>query len=338
MTPRRVHEASLRPDRFELSRLFWAVGVSIVFHLLCYGGYQLGRKFDVWEVIRWPVWLQKVVAVVQPIADPSKQPQPEVMREVPLVFVDVNPQLAVPEPPKDTKFYSDKNSEASNPIMDRDTGAPKITGKQEEIIKAQDVERSKFDRLQPAVPKAEETREPEVARPRTPQPVGDLVMAKPETETRQDKGTAESARPRTVQEARARQSRNQLMGEKMKQEGGVSRLKIDPGFDVKASPLGNYDLVLIQAVEQHWQNLLDEIRFSFDRHGRVVVSFRLHHDGRITNAQILENTVDDRQEGILGLICQKAITDPSPYPRWPPEVRRELAKDYRDCSFAFYYR
>jgi hypothetical protein len=338
MTPRRVHEVSLRPDRLDVSRLLWALAISIAVHLLCYGTYRLGERFNLWEVQRWPVWLQKVVALTQPVADKVRQPQPPELREVPLMFVDVNPQLAIPEPPRDARFYSDRNSEASNPDMDRDTGAPKITGKQEDIVKAQDVDRSKFDRLQPAVPQPQPTQEPEVARPRTPEPVGDLVLAKPETESRTDKGTVEQARPRTIQEAKARQTRNQLMGERMKQEGGVRRLKVDAGFDVKATPLGAYDLMLIQAVEQQWQNLLDQIRFSFDRHGRVVVSFRLHYDGRITDAKVIENTADDRVEGMLGLLCQKAITDPSPYPRWPAEVRRDMDKDYRDCTFTFYYR
>jgi hypothetical protein len=37
-------------------------------------------------------------------------------------------------------------------------------------------------------------------------------------------------------EALRRQHRNQLVCEKMKQDGGVNRFKLDPGLDVKATP------------------------------------------------------------------------------------------------------
>jgi hypothetical protein len=337
MTPRRVHEASLRPDRLEISRLFWAVGVSIALHLLFYGGYELGKKFDIWQAVHLPDWLQKALVLGSGLDEERKQPPPP-PQEVSLMFVDVNPQLASAEPPENPKFYSDKSSEAANPEMDQETDMPKITGEHTDVVKAQDVDRSKFDPLQPAIPQAEKEQEPEAARPRTPQPVGDLAIAKPETELRKDQGTAEQARPRTVREALSRQNRNQLVGEKMKQEGGVRRMQVDAGFDVMASPLGNYDLMLVEAVQQRWYDLLDAIKYSFDRHGKVVVSFRLHYDGKITDVQVLENTVDERKEGMLGYLCQKAILDPAPYPRWPTEIRRLIDKDHRDSSFTFNYR
>src|SRR5690606_1753051 len=119
MTPRRVHDESLRPDRLELSRLFWAIAVSIVFHLLCFGGYELGKKYNVWEAVRMPVWLQKALAATAPLKKPETTTPAEVPQEIPLMFVDVNPQLASPEPPEAPKFYSSANSEAANAEMDR---------------------------------------------------------------------------------------------------------------------------------------------------------------------------------------------------------------------------
>ncbi|MBC8096921.1 MAG: hypothetical protein H7Y43_14030, partial [Akkermansiaceae bacterium] len=325
MTGRRTQEGSLRPDRLEFSRLFWAIGISLAVHLLCYGGYKAGKKLGVWQALKLPAWVEKVRQLTS-MVEPAKQPQEP--REAPLMFVDVNPQAAIAEPPKNAKFYSDKNSEAANPDMDRESEVPKLTGKQTDVVKAEDVNRSRFEPLQPAFPRAEQEQQPEQVKPRTQQPVGDLSMAKPETETRTGQGTAEQARPRTVQEAKARQNRNQLVGQKMKQEGGVNRMRVTPSFDTKATALGNYDQAMIEAISQRWFDLLDARNFSWDRYGKVVITFRQHQDGTVTNVEILENTVDERLHGMYGFICQQAVTQPAPFQRWPAEVRRMLDKDY----------
>ena len=47
----------------------------------------------------------------------------------------------------------------------------------------------------------------------------------------------------------------------------------------------------------------------------------------------MENGVDD----ILSYLCQRAITDPSPYESWPSDMRRIIGADYRDVVFTFYY-
>jgi hypothetical protein len=334
MTPRRVHEASLRPDRLELSRLFWAIAISIGLHLMFYGGYQLARTLQ----LQLPVWAQRVIDRVSALQTLQKQPERPPEREMSLIFVDVNPQLAVAEPPENTRFYSDKNSQAANPEMDRPTDVPKITGKQEDIIKAEDVNRARMERLQPAIPQTETEPQPEQLRLRTPQPVGDLAIAKPDTEPRKEEGTAEQARPRRLQEVRNQPNRNQLVGEKMKQEGGVNRLRIEAGFDAKASVLGGYDHAMIEAISQRWFDLLDTIRYSYDRNGKVVISFRLNHDGTVSDIQILENTVEEKLHGMLGFLCQKAVSEPAPYPRWPRDMRLTLGRDYRDLTFTFYYR
>jgi hypothetical protein len=331
MTPRRVHEDSLRPDSLFLQRLLWAVGISLAFHALCFGGYELGKKFNVWNAFHLPAWVQKSRLLMSVLEEQKKQQEQQ--REIPLVFVDVNPQLATPEPPKDAKFYSNKNSQAANPDADKEADDPKITGKQTDIIKAEDVDRSKFDRLQPNFQKAPQEQQPEQARPRTPQPVGDLAMAKPETELRKDTGTADQARPRTIKEAMMRQNRNQRAGEKIKQDGGVKRRLEFTSLDAKATPFGNYDAAFIEAVESRWFSLLDAMSYDGYRRGRVVVKFHLNYDGRITDMEIVENSVGDT----LGLLCQKAVMDPAPFDKWPMDLRRLVAKDYREIQFAFYY-
>src|SRR4051794_23341371 len=104
-------EMSLRPRRFEYKRLGWALAVSIAFHLLCFGGYEFSRTI-------LPVWMHRgkfLAPLAQQLQkNPTPPPRPQ-STEVPLVFVEVNPAAATPEPPKDAKFYSSQNSKAANP-------------------------------------------------------------------------------------------------------------------------------------------------------------------------------------------------------------------------------
>ena len=325
-------ETSLRMARPEISRLAWALAISLALHLLSYGGYELGKKFNIWQQLHWPVWLQKAKILA---AIPKQPANPPVQREIPLTFVDVSPQQATPEPPKDAKFYSSKNSLAANPDPVMDTDVPKITGKQIEVAKTEDTARTKFDKLQPDFAQLARDREAaEQAKPKSTKPPGDIVMAKPDVTLRQDDGFTEHSRPRTIKEALMRQNRTQLVGDKMKQDGGVSRPRIVPSFDTKATPYGAYDAELIEAIPQRWYDLLDQVSYNSYRHGRVVVQFRLNYDGRNTDLLVVETTVGD----MLAILCRKAIEDPSPYDKWPPEMRHMMDKDYRDISFTFYYQ
>lgn len=250
------------------------------------------------------------------------------------MFVDVNPQLAMSEPPENPKFYANRNTQSSNPDIDEESDIPKIDGKQQEILKTEDVARSPFDRLQPVFPNPEpEEEHTERAKPTTPEPQGDLAMAKPDIVLRQDTGTAERPRVRTLREALQRDNRNQLAGEKMEQRGGVKRHLEFTGLDAKATLMGDYDASFIAAVENRWFTLLDNLSYDGDRRGRVVLKFHLTFDGRITDMEVVENTVNES----LSLLCQKAVIDPAPFERWPREMRRMIDKDFREIQFAFYY-
>ena len=104
-------------------------------------------------------------------------------------------------------------------------------------------------------------------------------------------------------------------------------------LDAKGSPFGNYDSTFISIVQERWYQALAENRFMLDRHGKVAVTFRLHFDGRITALVSEENTVGD----VLGLLCEKAILDPAPFPKWPSDMRKMVGSDVRDVRFTFYY-
>ena len=122
----------------------------------------------------------------------------------------------------------------------------------------------------------------------------------------------------------------------MKQDGGTKqRGKLT--LDVAATPFGSYDAALVAAVQQRWYDLLESINFSFDRHGRVVLQFHLNYDGTITDMKVIDDSVDGSAEGIMGVLCQRAVQDPAPFERWPREMRLMVDKDYREIQFSFYY-
>src|SRR5206468_3431182 len=76
---------------------------------------------------------------------------------------------------------------------------------------------------QQAAPPVPQTKEPqEEAKAIPTQKPGDLILAKPDPNPTKDEGLEKRERPKTVQEAKARLQDNQLPGQKMRLEGGVS--------------------------------------------------------------------------------------------------------------------
>src|SRR6185437_1954819 len=326
-------EMSLRPSRFERKRLLWALIISLALHLAGWGGYEFTRRV-------LPVWLARVkflAALAEQLQEKKPNPRPPPQpTEAPLVFVEVNPAAATPDTPKNAKYYSSQNSKAANPD-EADTDTPKISGNQELIAKTESAPKI-YTPLRPSpapsvqdAQKGQQEQKEEKAKPQSP--IGDLAMAKPETILHPDTGKAERSRPRTLVEARMRQQQNNLMpGQKMRQDGGVRHHLEISSFDAKATPFGEYDRAFIEAVEQHWNDLLDERGFALDRTGKVVLQFKLTYDGRITDMQVEQTTVGET----LAYVCQLAVLDNVPYERWPSDMRREVG-DSRNVQFTFYY-
>ena len=357
---------SLRAEQAEVSRLVWALAISLAFHLLVYGTYHTGEKYHLWRYVHLPAWVHPPKFLTE-LLQPKLKPPPPRQREIPLVFVNVSPAQATAEPPKEAKYYSDKNSQAANPSADKITDTPKIDGKHPEIVKTEDVPRQKFAPLQPSAPpptketpplKPEPPKEtpppapppPKETPPPTPEPPkvesaeakpkpadtpGDLAFAKPAPTPRPTEADADQPkpdRPRTVRQALAQLQQNQLPGEKMLQDGGVRRTREVPSLDTRATPFGAYDAKLVNAIASRWYDLLDEQNYASDSRGKVVLQFNLHYDGRVTEVNMAENTTTT----ILGLLCQKAVIDPAPFEAWPSDMRRTLG-DIRHIQFTFYY-
>jgi hypothetical protein len=312
---------SLRLSGREFRRLTLAFVVSVAAHLLIWGGYELEKELQLWH---WPAWMH--LAKKKPAPPPLLLTQNQNVQP-PLVFVDVNPEQATTEVPKNTKYYSNKNSRAANPTPD-DTDTVKFTGKQTEMVKTENVPRPNFSKLQPAPPARQAQEE---TQPKPALNPGDLTLGNPQDELRQTQGDAEQQRPRTIKQALA--LANRLPGVQMRQDGGVHREALVPSLDVKATPFGAYDAAFIGAVTQHWYDLLDRHNFAGDRSGKVTVQFHLNYDGSISDVKILDNTVGD----LLAYVCEEAVIEPAPYERWPSDMRREIGADYREITFTFYY-
>lgn len=319
--------SSLRFGRRESVRVAAALLASLLVHLSIWGGYHIGHKMGWWQKLHPPAWLR---------LEPKKKPLPAqtARDEEPTIFVDVS--HADTEAPAKAKYYSDKNSRAANPV-EANANVPVITGKQKDVPKTEDVPKlvkkdetspkpdnsSPFNKLQPSPPKPAQTEATE-----TPQKPGETDLLKPKKETTTP---TQLERPRTLNQALA--MRHQLPGERMQQDGGVSRHAQHTAMDVKATPFGEYDRAIIEAVTQRWYDLLDQHRYADDRTGKVTLRFKLLSDGTVIEMQTEDNTVGD----FLGYLCQESIEQAAPFGKWPPDMVRMIGANSRDITFTFYY-
>jgi outer membrane biosynthesis protein TonB len=311
---------SLRLNRFETKRLLWALVLSLLAHLLVWGGYELGKKYHLWQ--RWH-WAAKV--------PPAKKnaPPPVVAESEPTIFLDVDPDQVSPDAPKDAKYYSAKNSRAANPDPDRNLNQPKLTGKQTDVPKVRDVPRTPVTKPQPAPQPVAPQKEQPAAPPKPAETPGETKLAKLDLAPEQ-KATPE--KPRTLAEARAQQ---QMLHPSMamQQEGGTQRRAILPSFDSKSTAFGEYDAKIVAAISQRWYDLLDSQKFAQDRTGSVTLRFHLNANGTISDMTVMKNTVGD----LLSYVCQSAVTDPAPFEAWPSDMRRAIGQNFREITFTFYY-
>jgi hypothetical protein len=312
---------SVRLTRFEIKRLMWALVLSLTLHFLAWGGYELGKTAGLWQRLHWPARLHLAQ---------KKSPPPVTQETGPSIFLDVDPDQASPDAPKDAKYYSSKNSHAANPDADKDSNQPKLNGKQKDVPKTKDVPRTPNAKPQPPAPQPQPQKETPPAQPKPMEQAGDTKLAK--LETSPEKTEDKPERPRTLKQALAQRS-NLFPSMQMQQEGGTRRQALVPSLDAKATPFGNYDSQFISAVTQRWYDLLDSQKFASDRTGKVTLRFHLNSDGSITEMEVLENNVGE----LLSYVCQKAVTDPSPYAPWPSDMQRMVGKNFREIVFTFYY-
>ena len=319
-----------------------AVIISLLIHLALFGTWRIGQKLGWWNHhASWLVkFTQKLTAAKsRPVPlQPRRQPLQAQNQEIPLSFLEVDPATAVEQAPENAKFYSTRNTVASNPDPETKP-VPKIEGQQQQVVRVMDNEKPKPFPLQPAPPKPEEAAPPKPKGGESGEKPGDLALDKPRDPKPPSKGTLDASKGQavTVQPerirtlAKAREKQAMLSGEKVKQDGGAER-RGRVAFDAKATPFGDYDLAFISAVETRWRYLIDN-NLVTPRAGKVICEFKLTYDGRITDMKIENNDVGE----ILGMFCRNAIEDNQRYPKWPDDMRRTIGANSREIRFTFYY-
>lgn len=323
-----------------------ALVISLILHLLVYSLWRVGQAQGWWRNFAMPSWMQLVSKAMMPL--PPKKPAEELPSQSQLTFVEVDPALATAEPPKKPMFQGAKNTVAANREVKELSVMPNIDGRKQDFLKTTENAKPK---AQPA-PAPQPTPPPTPAQPQTtPQQnapkqsftPGDLAMARPSDKVQQGKTDAETAPPeqapkqpqpaperkRTLAEVRAAQSGN--YGQPSQVSGGVSRIATDNSLDVKGTPFGDYIGRMVEAVSDHWHKLLEHE--SLDLTGKVVLRFRLHSDGTVTEVKPLKNDVGD----LLEAACERAIKEPAPFGPWSPDMLHAVANDYYDITFTFYY-
>jgi hypothetical protein len=335
-----------------------AVLLSILLHLTLFLLIETGNRMGWWSVQMLPESLRPSDRTSAALSEAARREQ-----EIPLIFMEVDPEQAAPEPPKDALYYSDRRSVAANPEPGS-AAVPKISGTQDLVPRTMDTARVEAPPVEaapapepPAALQPAEQRPAEALQPARPvetatvplaespaelAPPGTLELAEaaqkppamrePALAPERIETPAPRVRPRTL--AAAQQQRGVVPGERMMQDGGVSRTAPRSTMDVRVTGFGAYDAAFVSAVSKRWHDLLDQRSFTGNYKGKVVLGFRLNADGRVTEMKVRENDVSE----VLALICQRAVQDPAPYAKWPSDMRRMIGNDYRDVTFTFYYR
>lgn len=349
-------------DWIEQHPLLFALGVSVVVHVLLVMlgvtvlGIALLRDPNLLkQIARSPDKIIELTAQTLETAPAEIKTEPE--REMPMLFIEVDPTRPGDVAPDKPKYYAAQNSLASNPDTKLDTDQPKIDGKRTEIIRAFEAPKTQLKPLQASRPQeakieAQPEKNTKQAKP-LPNPAAQALQPEKqvtEDQAKQERGDLEKlrpvqkptpkieessesrGRPKTIAQAKAMLADTRPAGEKMQQDGGVKRQEPTSNLAAGASPLGQYDAKLIEAIKYTWWGILED-RSTVGTKGSVRVEFRLHADGHISLLRVTDNSVSE----MLASFCLLAIDKPAPFEPWPPEVKRQLGANHRDVYIRFHY-
>ena len=252
-----------------------------------------------------PESFHKVVVLVRPVEVLTAPVKIDEARLPPkLRFAETNP-AANQAVPKTAPFTSSRNQTAAQPVpekMPTDSPLPKSAGTSEQIRLAQGKPRS-IDQSQaaPAAQPAISMAPPaKVAPPPGPgksaaQPAPAPVAANPD-------------RPRAS-------TPSGTYGLLLRRPVGVSRAG-SVAIDARFSNYGDYTQRMMEAIQSSWWSIIERSRFEGVSRGRVVVRFRLHRDGTVTDTQILGTEVTR----VMSLACKDAVMAPAPYDIWRADM------------------
>ena len=102
-----------------------------------------------------------------------------------------------------------------------------------------------------------------------------------------------------------------------------------------ATPLQDYDKVVIDTINDKWNKRLDTLAADkIPPSGQVVVKFRLHSNGTVSNLGTVYDKINARRDEI----SQQVIQDCAPFDPWPPAMVKLVGRDYREMTFTFRYQ
>jgi len=182
-----------------------------------------------------------------------------------------------------------------------------------------------------------QTREPHASLPETIQPNDALAGTVPFQDRIANNSLVpalpegpEKASAPTITEQRRRLEAGMLASRKMKQEGGNARFGAAT-LDVRLTGYGEYDARFVQAVRLAWLRFRDKAGWFHP--GKVVIDFKLHHDGTISKLSVQQNVAT----AVQAYYCKEALAGPAPFEKWTEAMRREIGADARSCRFSFHY-
>ena len=268
-----------------------AVAVSLGLHLLLF--------------LVVPDTFHKVVAFVRPVEVLTAPVKIDEARLPPkLRFIETNP-LANQAVPKTTPFTSSRNQTAAQPVpekMPTNSPLPKSEGTSEQLRIAQGKPRS-IDQSQAAP----------VAQP-------SVSMAAP-VKAAPPPGPGKSGAPPPPPPPPAHPDRPRATvpsgtyGLLLRRPVGVSRAG-SIAIDARFSNYGDYTQRMLEAIQSTWWSIIERSRFEGVARGSVIVRFRLHRDGTVTDAQILGSEVTR----VMSLACKDAVMAPAPYDIWRADM------------------
>ena len=272
-----------------------AVAVSLGLHLLL-----------LWVL---PDSFQKVVAFVRPIEVLTAPVKIDEARLPPkLRFIETNP-LANQAVPKTTPFTSSRNQTAAQPVpekMPTNSPLPKSEGTSEQLRiakgKPRSIDQSEAQPIsQPSISMAAPVKAP-------PPPGPGKSAAQPSPTPAPVPVAANPDRPRASVPSGT-------YGLLLRRPVGVNRAG-SIAVDARFSNYGDYTQRMLEAIQSSWWSIIERSRFEGLSRGNVIVRFRLHRDGTVTDAQVLGTEVTR----VMTLACKDAVMAPAPYDIWRADM------------------
>ena len=256
-----------------------------------------------------PDSFQKVVAFVRPIEVLTAPVKIDEARLPPkLRFIETNP-LANQAVPKTTPFTSSRNQTAAQPVpekMPTNSPLPKSEGTSEQLRiakgKPRSIDQSEAQPIsQPSISMAAPVKAP-------PPPGPGKSAAQPSPTPAPVPVAANPDRPRASVPSGT-------YGLLLRRPVGVNRAGTI-AVDARFSNYGDYTQRMMEAIQSSWWSIIERSRFEGLSRGNVIVRFRLHRDGTVTDARVLSTEVTR----VMTLACKDAVMAPAPYDIWRADM------------------